>query len=230
MSTPRSRRPRRPHGSPAGHPARAATSLAFCLLLVLGLALAGCGSSGEEATTQDTGGVTTTAPAATGDSATDEDRQAFADCLAEQGVELPEGGFPGAPDADGGTPPSLPEGGDPGAMQDAMAACGDLLPAGGPSGDLPEVDQEALRVYTSCLEDHGVTLPTFGAPGDGPPTTGDDSTAPTLDPDTVAAQEACAPLAPEGFDPADGGGFPGGPPGAPDTDTTTDSTTDEANS
>jgi hypothetical protein len=183
--------------------------------------------------------VTTTAPAATGDAATDEDRQAFSDCLAEQGVELPEGGFPGgAPDADGGTPPSmpeggdlaLPEGGDPGAMQDAMAACGDLLPAGGPGGGLPDVDQEALRVYTSCLEDHGVTLPTFGAPGDAPPTTGDESTDPSLDPDTAAALEACEPLAPEGFDPAAGGGFPGGPPGAPGTDTTTDTATGEARS
>lgn len=243
MNSNHSRRPRPLHAPPASYPARAAVILVASLLLVLGLT--GCGSSGEDAATAAPDGSATTATATDGadttpgvtDDTSEADQQAFSDCLAEQGLQLPDDGFagggPGGQPPDGsGTPPSMPDDFDPAAMEEAMAICGDLRPEGGPAGGaLSEVDQEAMRVYRSCLDDNGVTLPTFGAPGDTTsPTTGEDA-PPSIDvddPDVAAALDTCEPLLPEGFDPAAGSGFPGGPPpgagSSPtnDTDTSTD--------
>ena len=96
--------------------------------------LAGCSgtatassATGESSST--TGGVTV--------ASSDTQMDAFASCLAENGVTLPEpsggpqGGAPGA----GGTPPA-PEGVDADTWAAALEACGDVMPTP-PEGAAP---------------------------------------------------------------------------------------------
>jgi hypothetical protein len=137
-----------------------------------GLLLAACGggsSSGSTATTSATtvpdGSSTTNAggPATTGSGATSAATQAYVQCLKDNGVTLPAGGFArggggngggnggggtgsppagdgstdsGPPDSNGGsrTPRSLPGGVDQATFQKAMAACASLRPAGAAGG------------------------------------------------------------------------------------------------
>lgn len=218
---------------PAGLTARPRRRLAVLLLpatLALAPLLAACGSDDGTAVASDATSAASPSPDAAGDGF--DAPGDLAACLAEHGVELPAGGGPsgspafggGAPPdgAPGGAPPSLPEGVDAAAMQAAMEACGDLAPGGVPfGGDVSEEDQEALRVYRSCLADNGVEM--GAAPGGAtPPPTAEDPTDPPGsfptpdldDPEVAAAFETCEPLQPEGF-----GGPPGGAPGAGDDQT-----------
>jgi hypothetical protein len=109
--------------------------------------LAGCGSAASASST------TGTSASTTGDGATvessDPQMEAFASCLAENGVTLPEpsGGRQGGPPADGGAPPDgaapgaggpppAPEGVDADTWAAALQACGDMLPTP-PDGGAP---------------------------------------------------------------------------------------------
>lgn len=120
------------------------------------------------------------------DAADDTDAAApltFEECLAEQGVTLPEG--PG----DGGAPRGRRDDG-AGALSEEMRAafdvCRDLAPDGVASG---AGDPDAFEAFRDCLAEQGVELP--GPGDDGRPSSSAD------DPAFAAAQEACADLRPE---------------------------------
>jgi len=165
---------------------------------VLGaLALSACGGSAAD-----------TAAASSSAEAPDAADDTFADCMRENGVDIPEGQFqPGAGVAPGQAPdatmlterPSDVTGIDGDAFEAAREACEDLLPEGavmfgGPGG--AGIDESALRAYRSCMADHGVDLPEPGPAGtDGaaPPAISVDRD----DPEFAEAQETCAALLPE---------------------------------
>ncbi|MEZ5267409.1 MAG: hypothetical protein R2714_14590 [Microthrixaceae bacterium] len=135
---------------------------------------------------------------------------AFQECLAENGIEL---GAPGGAPADGATPTERP---DQDAMAEAQAACGDLMPQGGPGAGGARgaggLGSEELAAWTACLSDNGVevTRPAGPDSAGGPPGAGElpaertapeDGTTPfgldTSDPEVAAAVAACADLEPE---------------------------------
>jgi hypothetical protein len=160
------------------------------------LALTACGgTSTASSTTRSTTAPGSAAAGAPGDFA------AYRDCMAQNGVTLPDMGTPpsGMPTSmPSGTPPQggaggfpggLPEGVDQETYDDAQAACASLAPQMGPGGAGPgAVDATALAAFTSCLTDHDVTVPEGGDD----PLRGLDRSDPTVQ----AAFETCAPLMP----------------------------------
>ncbi len=173
---------------------------------VMLLALTACGGGSTSAAP-----VATATAAATG-AASAQGQGDFAEyrqCMADNGVELPDRGTPpsgmpsglpsgmpsglpsGAPPSGapgGGFPGGLPEGVDQETYDAAQAACADLAPQLGPGGAGPgAMDATALAAFTTCLADHDVTV----AEGDDPLASLDRS-----DPTVQAALETCAPLMP----------------------------------
>jgi hypothetical protein len=194
-----------------GHLARFSLSVvAVAALTVLGAACGGS-SSAKAATTS-------TTAAAAGGGANRVAFQAYRTCLSQHGVTLPQrtrptgtpppsgggtGGLPGDGGGfggggfgggfgGGGTPQSLPPGVTATQFAAAQSACRSKLPAGGFFGG--GRGGAAFQAYTSCLRDHGVTIP-----GGTSQTTVAGSPRPTFnrnDPKFVAANKVCAALLP----------------------------------
>lgn len=168
---------------------------------------------------------TTAAAGSTGTTAGDGNRQAYRDCLAQNGVTLPQrgngtGGPPGTDgagtfdpnagsgDGRGGAAGAGPGGGtipgvDQATMQKAQDACKDLRPAGGNGGfggggGQGAAGGTAFAAYASCMQDHGVTI--RGGRGGSTDTTAADTTPPsTVDRSSAAfkaANDACKALLP----------------------------------
>lgn len=147
-----------------------------------------CGSK-SSASSADTAG---TAP-----SANQAAFQAYRDCMAQHGVNMPQRGQRGQGQADQGQGSSGPggfggtiPGVDQATMQAAQDACKDLRPSGGPGGGS---GNPAFQAYASCMKDHGVAIPTRGQ--------GSASSAPpsTIDRNSDAfktANDACQALLP----------------------------------
>jgi len=166
--------------------------LRVLLLVPLGAAVAlaavACGSSPKATVAGAAGTTTTTDP-----------RAAYRSCLAQHGVNLPardpggNGPRPTDPGATSGPRPSitLPAGVDQATFDAARQACASLQPAAGGNG----ARGQAFQAYASCLQDHGVTVPTTGGATTGGPGGGfrgiDRS-----DPAFQAADQVCAPLRP----------------------------------
>jgi hypothetical protein len=91
------------------------------------------------------------------------------------------GGFGGGFANRFNTPPA---GVDAAKYKTALAACKSKLPTFGGGGQ----NNTAFQAYTSCLKDHGVTLPTQGGSG----------SLNRNDPKVKAAMTTCAPLLPAG--------------------------------
>lgn len=138
---------------------------ATAIAVVLALALTACGRG------DDGGGVATIDGGDTGSSSTaspsvdPEDALAeFAECMRENGIEdFPDpqidedGGIQiGVGAADGGPPTDE----DRQALEDAMAACEDLLPQGEGPGDISEEEQAAAQdaaiEFAECMREHGI--------------------------------------------------------------------------
>ncbi|RAG80918.1 hypothetical protein DN069_35410, partial [Streptacidiphilus pinicola] len=72
-------------------------------------------------------------------------------------------------------------------MQAAMQACASLRPKGGfGGGGRGGFNSSAMAAFTSCMKDHGVTLPTKGGL----------RALNTTDPKTASAYNTCKPLLP----------------------------------
>jgi len=154
------------------------------------------------------GGSTTTTDGATATTDQQSARQAYTDCMAQNGVTLPargqgngQGGQgngqgnggsgtfdPNAAPTNRGT---LPPGVDQATTDNARSACQSLRPTGGFGGG---GGGTAFQAYASCMKDHGVTIP---ARGNG---STDTSTPPsTIDRTSAAfqtANNACKALLP----------------------------------
>ncbi len=165
------------------------------------LALTACSAGSSAGGAADPAPATSSLPAAAASGAPD--FAAYRDCLADNGVTLPEMGAPGGerpsamPSAmpsggPGAFPGALPEGVDQEAFAAAQAACADLAPAGGPGGlggpgGAGSIDESALAAFRSCLSDNGVEL----AEEQDPLRDLDRS-----DPAVQSAVDTCAPLLP----------------------------------
>lgn len=180
---------------------RVALSVAGGLAALLTLTACGGESSADAATDVATAAAAT--PAASGA----RDMTAYRDCMAENGVTIPDMGTPpsgraGAPASappsgmpaggPAGMPGGLPDGVDQEAFDAAQAACADLAPAFGPGGAgdpgaSGTVDATALAAFQSCLADNGVSV----AEGQDPLKDVDRG-----DPVVQAAMDTCAPLLP----------------------------------
>lgn len=149
------------------------------LVTALAVAAAGCGGGSSTPVAATTTAATGTVP---GGAARTAAFQAFAACLREHGVTLPNGGFLGR--RPGGTPPgtgAAPTTTTPRqfrrpsrtpAQQKAFDACRSKLPAGGffgrrgggaPNGGGPSQNPAFAR-YTQCLKAHGVTFGQSASP------------------------------------------------------------------
>ncbi|GAA0965461.1 hypothetical protein GCM10009555_005020 [Acrocarpospora macrocephala] len=120
------------------------TGLAVGLLIGL---LAGCGQSPANtgvASLKD--GAT---PGASASASASADPRAFAQCMRDNGVDMPDPG----PD---GTFGELPK--TTGNVEKALQACRSLAPAGDIDPTDPEV-QEALRQFAGCMRANGVDMP-----------------------------------------------------------------------
>jgi hypothetical protein len=165
---------------------------------VLLVTIAACGGSGT-ASSSTTASAAPAAPSSAAGSRAD-GFAAYRDCMTQNGVALPDlrggqggppSGFPtarpsGAPGDQGAGRQAfpLPSGVEQGAFDKAQQACASLRPQfGGPV----RIDQSALVAFTSCMADHGVTVPT-GQSG----LRDLDRTDPTV----KAAFDTCAPLLP----------------------------------
>lgn len=174
---------------------------AASVLALAPLGLTACGGGDDAASG---------ASASGGAQVSNEDMQAFQECLAEHGVEM--GAPPSGDGSDQGTPPEMP---DQDTMAEAQEACGDLAPegmgSGGPGMGSGGPGGEEMLAYTDCLAENGVEVAgpgTGGEPPSGEPPSDDaDGAAPPSggsmfgldesDPEVAAALEACADLAPE---------------------------------
>jgi hypothetical protein len=184
------------------------------------LALAGaaaCGRSPAHSGIASAGGTGSASAHPTASVDPEEQARAFAQCMREHGVDMPDpetvgGGGSGS----GGVRITVT--GAPGAGMDAaMNACKDKLPNGGTPPSMSPEQQEQLRAFAQCMRDHGVDMPdpdpnsgglrisSSGGPAFGPD-----------DPTFKAAQEACQEKLPgalsgKGGTVTNGGGDGGGP-------------------
>ncbi|MFI7213784.1 hypothetical protein [Micromonospora maritima] len=161
---------------------------------LLALALAGCGGADDDGPAVATAGGGGAKPSASAAGATlsDSDRQLkFAQCMREQGINMPD------PEAGGGPAFRFDEGTDPQKIEKAMEQCRDLLPNGGQAPQLDDQQMEQLRNMAKCMRENGV--PDFPDPGaDGriqirPGNGGMDPNDPTM----KTALEKCRQYAPQ---------------------------------
>ncbi|OBF16208.1 hypothetical protein [Mycobacterium sp. ACS4331] len=113
----------------------------FGLTVALSGAIVGCSSDSTEATST-TGSASPTAA----------DRQAFTDCMTENGIPAPPEGGPGGPAPDG-PPPGAPQGpgGPPPGAPDGPPPAGAPEPGRGTPPSPPDVDRETWdRAIEAC--------------------------------------------------------------------------------
>ncbi|WP_433532805.1 hypothetical protein ACQPYA_12825 [Micromonospora sp. CA-263727] len=123
------------------------------LPVLLALALAGCAGQDDGGTTVATAGGAAAAPSASasGTEASDDERRlAFARCMRENGVDMPD---PGA-----GNGPTFRFDGsvDRSKVEAAMEKCRELLPNGGQSPQLDAEQLEQMRAMARCMRENGV--------------------------------------------------------------------------
>jgi hypothetical protein len=167
------------------------------LLLVLALALAGCGGGGNDGNdgVASLGGAdkatTTTSPAG-GDFK--QQALAYARCMRQHGINMPDPKF----DAQGRLAQQNPPGlgpGDP-KFDAAEQACKQYLPGGGePEKPDPQLQQQMVA-YARCMRQHGINLPDPKL-GEGINVDGGKGVNPN-DPKFKAADQACQQYVPKG--------------------------------
>ena len=138
---------------------------AMAIALVLALTLAACGSGDDDGGVATIGGGDAASGSSASPSVDPEDALAeFAECMRENGIEdFPDpqidedGGIQIGTGGGDGEPPTEE---DRQAIDDAMAACEDLLPQGEGLGQISEEDQAAAQdaaiEFAECMREHGI--------------------------------------------------------------------------
>ncbi len=150
--------------------------------LLLALALAGCGATGESPSVASAGGPGSGAPTTSAASLSPQQKALkFAQCMREHGVDMPD------PDvSDGGNVRIGGPGVDLSKADAALAACKEFSPIGA-GGTVDPAGQENMRRFAQCMRDNGV--PNFPDPQPGGPIRIDASVG--GDPDFQTAQAKC---------------------------------------
>jgi len=173
----------------------AATAGALAVALTLGLTA--CGGSGDStgvASLTDTSGQSATdgdGAATTAEQDPQEAALAFARCMREHGVDMPD------PSANGGIQLNVGPDGDPEKVEEAQQACDHFLQNAGPqlSEEQQSAIQDAALAFAKCMREHGIDMPDPQFEGgrmtlQGGPENGMDPD----DPKFQEAQEACQPI------------------------------------
>lgn len=183
-------------------------------LLVAALALGGCGgkkSNGDGVATA--GGKAKSSAKADSKEDTKDKMRKFAQCMREQGIDMPDPKVAEGNGDGGATVFEVPGGEQEGApppdakkVEEAQKKCNKYLPDG---GDMPKPDPatvEAMRKFAKCMRENGVEK--FPDPSDdgGGIQIGPDSGFDPRDPKFQEAQKKCEQILPR---PSDG---PGGGP------------------
>ncbi|WP_431894481.1 hypothetical protein [Nonomuraea sp. bgisy101] len=159
----------------------------FVLGLLLTLSMAGCGQSdsGAQVATAGTAAATASATAARSDTG----GLAFAQCMREHGVDIPD------PQDNGRVEIRLPQGVDPQKAQAATEQCKRHLPNGGEAAKADPQAVEQQRAFAQCMRDNGVER--FPDPdASGGFQIGPEGGVDPNDPKVQAAQQECAELRP----------------------------------
>ena len=158
------------------------------MMLVITLLLAACSNGADDDGVASLGGGQAAGASPSPSMSEEEAAQAFAECMREQGIE----DFPDPQvDEDGGIQfqaPGPDSSVDRGAMDEALQACEDLLPEGGPDSISAEEEaelQDAFLQYAQCMRENGIDMPDPDFSGGGVIMDGGDA-----DPSSDAFQEA----------------------------------------
>jgi hypothetical protein len=185
--------------------------LAVGIVAIL-ILLTACGAASGVATIDGADGATPTPSPSAGPEDPEEALFAFAECMREQGIDMPDPvirRFEAGSGADEGPDVTTDEAGpaeepnfDPSSdeFQAAEAECGHLLEGlgalePGEREELSPEPEEALLAFTECMREHGIDMPDFGSGGAiriGPGENGEGG--PSFDPrseEFQAAREEC---------------------------------------
>lgn len=139
-------------------------------LLALAVALtAGCSNKQEEGIPTAGGAATPSVSAAPAGGDQGEQFRKFAQCMRDNGVDVPDPGpdgnytFGGQGGGSAGQSPGVDRN-DP-KFQTAMTACRSLMPAGGIPIKLNPQQLEQYRVFAGCMRENGVDFPDPNADG-----------------------------------------------------------------
>ena len=125
--------------------------LTVAAALLLGLALAGCGSGGDESEVASASGGTATPGASASSTLSQEDRAVkFAQCMREHGVDVPDP----KPGQKGVRFTAEPGGKHE--LESAMEACRKYSPQATESPGQAKKRQENARKFAACMREHGV--------------------------------------------------------------------------
>jgi hypothetical protein len=128
------------------------TALALPALALLLGAVAACNRSAADPGIATANGAQPKASASA--AAAGADIQKFAQCMRDNGIDMPD------PDPNTGRPQfGGAANGNREAFQKAMQACRTLLPNGGTRPQLDQAQIEQLRVFAQCMRDNGVDMP-----------------------------------------------------------------------
>jgi hypothetical protein len=172
-----------------------AIAVAVAALFIV-LALAACGGGGNSGGVASVDGSSqseTDGTATTGTQDPQEAALAFAKCMREHGVNVPD------PGADGGIQLNVGPGDDSAKVEKAQKACQPLLENAAPqlSEEQQSVMQDAALAFARCMRKHGIDMPDpqFGDGGIVTQQGSRGGAGPDPDdPKFKAAQEACQPI------------------------------------
>jgi hypothetical protein len=192
-----------------GMPTRRTAGVAVALLLVLTAAACSDATEDPGVATLGEGSTRTEGSGDAQDATTEEQLLAWARCMREEGVDVPDpqvgedGRVEIGPGAGGGVDPGDPD------VQEAMEACRDEMPNGGEPPELdPEQEaamQDAQLAFAECMNGEGIEV--LEPTGDGSGfLLGPDSGIDPNDPDVRAALEVCMPILEEVLPGGPGGG------------------------
>ena len=127
------------------------------LLLALG-AGAACGDDGSNPGIATIGGEVSDDGGAAQELGEEERRQAFVECLRENGIDMPDP-EPGGDGRQGGLLVPRGSGADREELRVALEACRDLMPNGGRLREPDREQLERMREFARCMRDNGIDMP-----------------------------------------------------------------------
>jgi hypothetical protein len=113
---------------------------------VLALALTACGSGGAEV-------AAGSSPSSSAAMSQEERSREFAQCMRDNGVDVPDPEPGGKPGGFGKVDRTDPD------FERAREACREFVPGGGDLSKLDPAKLDQLRVFAQCMRDNGIDLP-----------------------------------------------------------------------
>jgi hypothetical protein len=163
------------------------------LLLALALGVAACGGGGKHSGVASLGDGKATATTRAGGGNDRQKALAYARCMRQHGINMPDPKF----DAQGHIGQQMPPGVGPDTpkFKAADQACKQYAPSGAPDKPNPQ-EQQQMLAYARCMRQHGINIPD-PKPGGGIDVNGEAGVNPDS-PKFKAADQACQQYQPKG--------------------------------